>query len=148
MLRSSIAFLCFVLTGSAALVQSSGSKVFRRYGKPLTNVSLDLSTGTVTRGPSVNNKTASTTVDFANNDLGGFFGVETGGAFCEWFDAGTKGFAGNRSDLMSEIVFAYCSTMLNPPSGPGGSTKLGFYEGYQVGGGAPTTAVALFTLRG
>src|SRR5262249_47618357 len=43
----------------------------------------------------------------------------------------------------------YCSAMATVRSGgPGGSVKLGFYEGYLAGGGAPTTAVALFTLTG
>jgi len=110
---------------------------------------LDLATGTLSRGASVSNRSANTVVDFYNNDLSGFVGVDSGNGFCEWFDADIKGFAGNQSDLMSEIVFAYCSAKLSASSGgPGGSVRLGFYEGYTWGGGAATTAVAAFTLTG
>jgi hypothetical protein len=144
-----LAGAALALFGASASAQTQGSgKAFMRYNKPLKNVSLDLATGTVTHGPATNNKTAGTVVDFNNNDLGGFVGVDSGNKFCEWFDAGTKGL-GNSSDLMDDIVFAYCSAMLFAGSGgPGGSVKLGFYEGYTVGGGAPSTAVAIFTLTG
>jgi hypothetical protein len=143
-----LAGAALALVSASVSAQSQSGKVFMRYNKPLKNVSLDLSTGTVSHGPAVNNKTATTVVDFNNNDLGGFVGVDTGNSFCEWFDAGTKGL-GNTSDLMNDIVFAYCSASLTPGSGgPGGSVKLGFYEGYTLGGGAPTTAVAVFTLTG
>src|SRR5439155_9703831 len=138
-----------LLVGVSSSAQSHPGKVFMRTGKPLKNVTLDLSTGTVSHLPVVHNKAATTTIDFYNNDLGGFVGIDTGNSFCEWFDAGTKGYAGNGSDLMNDIVFAYCSAALSVNSGgPGGSVKLGFYEGYTVGGGAPTTAVAVFTLTG
>lgn len=150
--RSSLflAGAALALLGASANAQSQASgKVFSRYNKPLKSVSLDLATGTITRGPAVNNRSATTTVDFNNNDLGGFVGVDTGNGFCEWFDAAVKGFAGNGSDLMNNIVFAYCSALLAPGSGgPGGSVKLGFYEGYTWFGGAPTTTVAAFTLTG
>jgi hypothetical protein len=129
--------------------QSRSGKVFARYDKPLESVSLDLATGTVTRGAAVRDRTITTVVDFFNNDLAGFVGIDTGNGFCEWFDAGVKGFNGVASDCMSNIVFAYCTSMLTPGSGgPGGSVKLGFYEGYLVGGGAPTTMVAVFTVSG
>jgi hypothetical protein len=145
-----LAGAALALFGASASAQSQASgKVFSRYNKPLKSVSLDLATGTISRGPAVNNRSATTTVDFNNNDLGGFVGVDTGNGFCEWFDAAVKGFAGNGSDLMNNIVFAYCSAMLAPGSGgPGGSVKLGFYEGYTWFGGAPTTTVAAFTLTG
>ncbi len=143
-----LAGAALALFGASATAQSQASgKVFSRYNKPLQSVSLDLATGTISRGPAVNNRAASTTVDFNNNDLGGFVGVDTGNGFCEWFDAAVKGFAGNASDLMNNFVFAYCSAMLAAGSGgPGGSVKLGFYEGYTWGGGAATTTVAAFTL--
>jgi hypothetical protein len=129
--------------------QTQSGKVFARYNKPLKAVSLDLATGTITRGPVVTDRSATTTIDFDNNDLSGFVGVDTGNGFCEWFDAGVKGFNGNASDLMNNFVFAYCSAMLTPGSGgPGGSVHMGFYEGYALGGGVPTTAVAVFTLTG
>jgi hypothetical protein len=145
-----LAGAALALFGASASAQSQASgKVFSRYNKPLKSVSLDLATGTISRGPAVNNRSATTTVDFNNNDLGGFVGVDTGNGFCEWFDAAVKGFAGNGSDLMNNFVFAYCSAMLSVGSGgPGGSVKLGFYEGYTWGGGAPTTTVAAFTLSG
>jgi hypothetical protein len=145
-----LAGAALALFGASAGAQTQASgKVFSRYNKPLKSVSLDLATGTITRGPAVNNRSATTTVDFNNNDLGGFVGVDTGNGFCEWFDAAVKGFAGNASDLMNNIVFAYCSALLAPGSGgPGGSVKLGFYEGYTWFGGAPTTTVAAFTLTG
>jgi hypothetical protein len=143
-----LAGVALALVSASVSAQSQSGKVFMRYNKPLKNVSLDLATGTVSHGPSVNNKSATTTVDFNNNDLGGFVGVDTGNSFCEWFDSGTKGL-GNASDLMNDIVFAYCSAALTPGSGGvGGSVKLGFYEGYTLGGGAPSTAVAVFTLTG
>jgi hypothetical protein len=144
-----LAGAALALFGASTSAQSQSGKVFARYNKPLKSVSLDLATGTITRGPAINNKGATTTVDFNNNDLGGFVGVDTGNCFCEWFDSGNKGFAGNNSDLMNNIVFAYCSAMASVGSGgPGGSVKLGFYEGYTLGGGAATTAVAVFTLTG
>ena len=145
-----LAGAALALFGASANAQSQASgKVFSRYNKPLKSVSLDLKTGSITHQPAVRNRAASTTVDFNNNDLGGFVGVDTGNGFCEWFDAAVKGFAGNGSDLMNNIVFAYCSAMLAPGSGgPGGSVKLGFYEGYTWFGGAPTTTVAAFTLNG
>jgi hypothetical protein len=145
-----LAGAALALFGASANAQSQASgKVFSRYNKPLKSVSLDLATGTITRGPAVNNRSATTTVDFNNNDLGGFVGADTGNGCCEWFDAAVKGFAGNGSDLMNNIVFAYCSAMAPVGSGgPGGSVKLGFYEGYTWFGGAPTTTVAAFTLTG
>ncbi len=54
---------------------------------------------------------------------------------------------------MNDIVFAYCGALLSPSSGgPGGSVRLGFYEGYTKGPGVGNppngTAVAVFTLTG
>jgi len=145
-----LAGAALALFGASTSAQSQSGKVFARYNKPLKSATLDLATGTITHGPAVNNRSATTTVDFNNNDLGGFVGVDTGNGFCEWFDSAVKGnVAGNNSDLMNDVVFAYCSAMLAPGSGgPGGSVKLGFYEGYTLFGGAPTTAVAVFTLTG
>ena len=129
--------------------QSQSGKVFRPYQRPLRNASLDLATGTVTRGPALGQRAATTVSDFPNLDLGGFIGNDTGGGFCTWFDAGVKGTSANASDLMNNFVFAYCSSALDVNSGGlGGSTALGFYEGYVVGGGAPTTTIAILTLAG
>ena len=116
---------------------------------PMRTVTLDLATGAITRGPRVEERSGTVVVDFDNLDVAGYFGVDTGGGSFEWIDAGTKGFAGNASDLMSKIVFSYCTFVQDQASGgPGGSTLLGFYEGYQTGGPAPTTSVALVNLSG
>ena len=143
-------YLSLVLAAWTASAGAQGSgKRFVRYDRPLGHATLDLATGTITRAPAVRDRAATTVVDFANLDLGGFVGLDTGGGFCEWFDAGTKGFAGNASDLMSEVVFAYCSSKLSTgSSGPGGSVTLGFYEGYTVGGGTASTLVASLALTG
>ena len=102
---------------------------------------LDLATGTVTRGPAVNQRVGTTVSDFPNVDLGGFIGADTGGGFCEWFDAGVKGFNGNACDLMNNFIFAYCcATLAVESGGVGGTTNLGFYEGYVTGGGTTTAA--------
>jgi hypothetical protein len=145
-----LAGAALALFGATASAQSQSGKVFARYNKPLKSATLDLATGTITRGPAVNDRGAPTVTDFENNDLGGFVGVDTGNGFCEWIDAGTKGnVVGNVSDLMNSVLFAYCSAKLAVGSGgPGGSVKLGFYEGYTIFGGAPTTTVAAFTLTG
>ena len=132
----------------AAAGQSGSGRVFR-YERPLQSARLDLATGTVTRRPAVGQRPAGTVSDFPNLDLAGFIGADTGGGFCEWIDAGVKGTSGNASDLMNNFVFAYCSSALDVASGgPGGTTTIGFYEGYVFGGGTPTTAVAIFSLTG
>jgi hypothetical protein len=142
-----LAGAALALLGASSSAQSQSGKVFARYNKPLRSVALDLETGTITKSPPVQDKKVATVATFQNADLGGFVGVDTGNKFCEWFDNGTKGTAG--SELMRSILFAYCSANADTGSGgPGGSVRLGFYEGYTVGGGAPTTAVAVFTLTG
>jgi len=151
-----LAGAALALFGAATSAQSQSGKVFARYNKPLKSLTLDLGTGTISRGPKVTNRKGNTVTDFDNNDLGGFVGVDTGDGFCLWIDPAIKGTnlgrtAGpeNNSDLMSSIIFAYCSSKLTPgSSGPGGSMALHFYEGYTVFGGAPTTSVAHFTLTG
>jgi outer membrane lipoprotein SlyB len=144
------------LCGAATSAQTQSGKVFARYNKPLKSLTLDLGTGTLTRGPKVTNRKGNTVTDFDNNDLGGFVGVDTGNGFCLWIDPAVKGTGAgrtagvnNNSDLMNSIIFAYCSAKLTPGSGgPGGTMALHFYEGYTVFGGAPTTSVAHFTLTG
>lgn len=121
----------------------------KRVTAPLHPVHLDLATGTVTHGPHVQSRAGTTVVDFSALSPSGFVGVDTGGGSCEWIVSGIKGFSGNTSDLMSEIVFSYCSSALDPNSGgPGASVRLGFYEGYTGGGGSPTTTVAVLNLSG
>jgi hypothetical protein len=151
-----LAGAALALFGAATSAQSHSGKVFARYNKPLKSLSLDLGTGTITRGSKVTNRKGNTLIDFDNLDLGGFVGVDTGNGFCKWIDAADKGTGAGRtasvdndSDLMNSIVFAYCSSRLTPGSGgPGGSTVLTFYEGYTVWGGAATTGIAAFTLTG
>jgi len=151
-----LAAAALTLLGAAASAQSRSGKVFARYNKPLKSLTLDLDTGTVTRGPQVVNRKGNTVVDFDNNDLGAFVGVDTGFGFCRWIDAAVKGTGAgrtagviNNSDLMNSIVFSYCSAKLTPGSGgPGGTMSLQFYEGYTLFGGAATTSVAHFTLSG
>jgi hypothetical protein len=146
--RNGSIFATVLLAGLPVLAQSSGPEVLRRSPKPLRSIHVDLATGTVTPGAVVNDRSATTVADFSNIDLGGFIAVDSGAGACEWFQAGTKGVTGNQSDLMSAIVFPYCTGLASPPFGPGGSVRLGFYEGYQLGGGAPTTSAAVFTLTG
>jgi hypothetical protein len=144
------------LFGAATSAQSEPGKAFARYNKPLRSLTLDLATGTITRGSKATNRKGNTITDFDNLDLGGFVGVDSGNGFCRWIDAGVKGTGAGRtagvdndSDLMNSIVFAYCSAKLTPGSGgPGGSMALHFYEGYTLFGGAATTGVAHFTLTG
>jgi len=143
-----LAGAALALLGASSSAQSQSGKVFARYNKPLKSVALDLETGVITHTPAVGNKTVPTCANFTNVDLGGFVGVDTGNKFCEWFSAGIDG-AGCDTDMMVSILFAYCSGKLHVESGgPGGSVRLGFYEGYSVGGGLPTTPCAVFTLTG
>lgn len=128
--------------------QTSPAAHLRRYDGSLRAITLDLDTGTLAHGPRPSSRAATTVAEFRNLDLAGFVGVDSGGGACQWICGGVKG-ASNASDLMSEIVFAYCSGALTPRSGgPGGSVQLGFYEGYTVGGPAPTTSVLLLNLTG
>jgi hypothetical protein len=142
-----------VLLGVSSAQNASNGKVFARLNSPLKSASIDLATGTITRGPRTVDRGGTTIADFQNLDFNGFTGVDTGGGACKWFCAALKGSGSNQSsnasDLMHSIVFAYCSAAKDVNSGgPGGTATLGFYEGYTLGGGAPTTAVAVFTLTG
>jgi hypothetical protein len=132
-----LAGAALALFGASLSAQShnaASKKAIGRYTKPMKTYSLDLGTGTLTRGSTVGQKTYVTSTDYSNLDINGFLGVDTGGGQCEWFDAGTKGFTGNASDLLANIGFFYCSAMLSTNSGgTGSSVKIGFYEGYTVG---------------
>jgi len=148
-----LAGAALALLGASSSAQSQSGKVFARYNKPLRSVALDLETGTLTRGPAVHDKEFATCIAFDNIDLGGFVGVDTGNKFCEWYDAGVMDNAacpaGGNTNLITSIVFAYCSATQDVGSGGvGGSARLGFYEGYTVGGGAPVTTCVVFTLTG
>jgi hypothetical protein len=135
------------LVGATASAQSQSGKFFARYTKPLRTATLDLATGTVTRGPVFEDRVATTVSTFWNNDISGFVGADTGNGFCQWVDAATKSHP-NDAEYMRRFRFIYCSSMLDLFSGgPGGSTRIAFYEGYTTGGGASTT-VAIFSLTG
>lgn len=141
-----------VLGASAsAQVTVKTNKHFRRAGGA-KQATLDLGTGTYTRGPAVNNRGGTTIADFTNIDAfdGAGFGwlvSETGGGVCTWFSAGSKGTQpgqtpNNNSDMVSDVVFFYCSVAGDVNSGGvGGSATLEFYEGYTVTGGRATTFV-------
>jgi len=151
--------------GVAAGAQQGGSPMFKRINKPMKTVSLNLETGTLTRGPAVKNKGApvsTTCASLFNNDFSGFVGVDSGigGANgpCEWIQAANKGNPpatnGGKSGFLTGFAFAYCSAALDPASGgPGGSTIIGFRTGYTKGtaanGGGPSgTSQGLFLLSG
>jgi hypothetical protein len=124
---------------------------------PRETVRVDAATGTITRGPAVAERAATTVSDFPNLDLAGFVGIDSanglvGGLF-EWFNDGVKGTSGNASDLVTTFVVPYATVKRDVAlGGPGGTVKLGFYEGYTRYGapdGTPNgTAVAVFTLTG
>jgi hypothetical protein len=163
--KKSLFFAGALLTLSAvASAQQGGSPVFRRVTKPAKTVSLNLETGTLTRGPAVKNKAGVVTTTMAsltNNDFSGFVGVDSGigGANgpCEWIQAAVKGppsLNGGKSGFLTGFVFAYCSAALDPASGgPGGSAVIGFRSGYSKGtaanaGGPTGTSQGLFLLSG
>ena len=147
-----------VLCAGSAAAQTQRTKLFKRAPAQMRKAQLDLGTGVYTYGPSVRNRGGSTVADFQNLDAfdGSGFGwlsVDTGGGSCRWFSNAAKGAAANQSqnasDLMTDVIFFYCSNALDVNSGgSGGSVTLGFYEGYTVFGGAPTTAAAVVALTG
>ena len=160
--------------GASASGQSPSHKLFRRVSTP-RQATLDLATGTYTRGPVVGDRGPTTVSDLTNTDIfdGSGFGwvsVDTGGGSCTWFQMASKGMGTNQgvgvplgpgtgtnylhapppgSDLISNILFSYCSGALDVASGGvGGNVEIGLYEGYTVFGGAPTTTVAIVNLTG
>lgn len=127
----------------------SMQKFVRAPSSGLHLATLDLETGVVTRGARVRKQALVTTTDLANLDLSGFLGIDTGGGFCEWMEGAIKG-SGNGgsggpvpSDLISNFVFAYCSSALDPRSGgAGGSVTWSFYPDHALGGPHPATSEA------
>jgi len=145
--------LALLFSSTLALPPAAQTQHRRRVTRPSTEVHVDLPTGTITRGAAVHQRAAATVSDFPNMDLTGFVGVDTGGGAIEWFNDGVKGLNHNASDLMESFTFAYCSAKKDPSlGGPGGTARLGFYEGYTRLGaldGTPNgTAVAVLTLAG
>jgi hypothetical protein len=153
-----LAGAALALLGASAGAQSQKTKLFKRAGGSVRQATLDLGTGTYTRGPAVNNRGGTTIADFQNLDAfdGAGFGwlsVDTGAGSCRWFSNAAKGAgvnqSSNNSDLMTDVVFFYCSNALDVNSGgAGGSVTLGFYEGYTLFGGTPTTTAAVVALTG
>ena len=144
----------FALGAFAGAQSQTGSK-FSRYTKPLRTVSMNLETGTVTRGPQVANQAITTTTDLTNLDLGGFIGVDTGGGFCQWIDSAAKGSGAQGtgpvpSELVTNFVFAYCSARLDVNSGgTGGTMTWTFFPSHTTGALHPATSDAsTFTLTG
>ncbi len=141
------------LAASVPRAQTRANPLFRRANAPRMQVELDLASGTYTRGPSQTERGGTTVADFQNLDSAGWMSVDTGGGSCRWFSNGAKGTAPNQSqnasDLITSIVFFYCSNALDTLSGgAGGSVTLGFYEGYTAFGGAPTTTAIVVALTG
>jgi len=113
------------------------------------SVHLDLATGVVTRGPRPAQRAGTLVSEYGGLGLGGFVANAPGNGATEFISAGIKGHAGNASDLVARAQFAYWTVKQDPNlGGPGGSVRLGFYEGYTPGGATPTTTVAVFTLTG
>lgn len=147
-------------TAGAQSVQHKKNAFYKRAPSPARQASLDLSTGVYTRGPIANNRGGTTVADFVNSDVFngatpaiGWVTTDTGAGNCSWFHMAAKGTgvnqSSNASDLMANVFFYYCSNALDVSSGGlGGSITLGFYEGYTVFGGAPTTTAAVVALTG
>ena len=160
-MRHSSMNLAFYIGASLALAPEAGAQGERasqvlRYTKPLKTVSLNLETGEIRRGPQIRNQNVTTTSDLSNFDLGGFLGVDTGGGFCQWIESAFKGSGAGGvgpvpSDLVTNFIFAYCSSALGTASsGPGGSMSWDFFQSHTTGAPHPSTsdAVASFTLTG
>ena len=145
------------LFASPASAQARGNKLFRRASAP-RQATLDLSTGTYTRGPVIRDRGTATVTELWNLDGldGSGFGwvtVDTGNGACTWFSNAALGRPHTRwfqgSDLMSGVLFLYCSGALDVNSGgAGGNVEIGFYEGYTLFGGAPTTTATVVNLTG
>lgn len=113
------------------------------------SVHLDLATGAVTRGGPPTDRAGTLVSEYGGPGLGGFIANAPGNGATEFISAGIKGHAGNASDFVARMQFAYWTAKKDPSGGgPGGSARLGFYEGYTPGGATPTTTVAVFTLTG
>jgi len=150
--------VALVMIGASVGAQTEKTKLYKRVTRLDGQATLDLGTGVYTRGPITHDRACTTITDFRNPDSFdgagvGYLSVDTGGGSCRWFSNAAKGVAANQSannsDMMDSIVFAYCSNALDVTSGgAGGSVTLGFYEGYTIFGGAPTTAAVVVSLTG
>ena len=169
-----LAGVALAALGAFTDAQTQRNKLYRRASAP-RQATLDLGTGTYTRGPVVNDRATSTVGDLDNTDVfdGSGFGwlsVDTGGGACRWFEMASKGMGMNQgvgvplgpgtgtnklhpappgADLIKSVIFSYCSGALDVASGGvGGSVEIGAYEGYTIFGGAPTTTAMIVNLTG
>ncbi len=158
------------LAGAALLClgADTSAQQMKRVSGPLRSVKLDTQTGTLTRGPVVDEKGAFSfnTVSVMNNvSFSGFAGVDTGPGApaygpCEWFVAlpaygsGAPDRTGGESQFITALTFIYCSAAKDTLSGgPGGAAVVTFREGYVLGtvanaGGPTGTTVAAFSITG
>jgi hypothetical protein len=146
LLESSVLSL---LLASSAAAQASGGVTLQSTTVAPRSAHLDLATGAVTRGAPPVDRAGTLVSEYGGSGLGGFLANAPGNGATEFISAGIKGHAGNASELVSRMRFAYWTVKQDPSGGgPGGSVRLGFYEGYTPGGATPTTTVAVFTLTG
>ncbi len=158
-----------ILFAGSVSAQQQDTPMMRRVTQPLHSATLDLETGTVTRERALSEKGApgfTTSSALSNNDFSGFVGIDSGPGTpngpCEWIVAANKGDgagnaagnnvaqnAGGKSGLVTLFAFAYCSAALDTASGGvGGFARIGFREGYALGGGTLGTDVGTFNLSG
>jgi len=145
-----IPFLALVsLLASSTTAQGGSGATYTSTTATPRAVHLDLATGTVTRGAPPVDRAGTRVSEYGGLGLGGFVANAPGNGATEFISAGIKGHAGNASDLVTRAQFGYWTVKQDPNlGGPGGSVRLGFYEGYTPGGATPTTTVAVFTLTG
>lgn len=145
-----IHFLALVsLLASSTTAQGGSGATYTSTTATPRAVHLDLATGTVTRGAPPVDRAGTRVSEYGGLGLGGFVANAAGNGATEFISAGIKGHAGNASDLVTRAQFGYWTVKQDPNlGGPGGSVRLGFYEGYTPGGATPTTTVAVFTLTG
>ena len=140
--------LACLLVSSATAQGSSGATAQATTVVPRP-VHLDLATGTLTRGTPPVDRAGTLVSEYGSQWTSGYIANAPGNGATEFISAGLKGHAGNASDLVARAQLAYWSVKQDPSlGGPGGSVRLGFYEGYTPGGATPTTTVAVFTLTG
>jgi hypothetical protein len=146
-----------LFAGAALLFCSTAveAQQVRRITQPVGEVTLDANTGTFTRLSSGQTKGApgfNTVRTFRHTSLSGFVGIDTGGGACEWVQSATK--TGGQTTFVTNLRFAYCSAELDANSGgTGGTTRIGFREGYTLGSAANAlgqsgTETAFFNITG
>lgn len=145
-----------LFAGAALLFCSTAveAQQVRRITQPVGEATLDAATGTFTRLSSGKAKAApgfNTVRTFRHTSLSGFVGIDTGGGACEWVQSAAK--SAGKTTFVTNLRFAYCSAELDANSGgTGGSTRIGFREGYTLGAanalGQTGTETAFFNISG